>query len=799
MSSSAQPTQSPHWLDQVTEDILRWQKEDKVQKLHVDDMKTPSGRVHTGALRGVILHDLIAKALEQKAKGVVSTYVFNDLDPMDSMPGYLDKDVYEQHMGKPLYHIPVPPLEKSGINIENASKEEIADLKKAKNFAELYAIDFMHAFKKLGCTQEIVWSHELYESRKMDDAIRTALDSVETMRKIYKEVADYELPPKWFPFQVICEKCGKLGTTLVTDWDGEHVTYECQPNKVTWAAGCNNTGKVSPFGGRGKLLWKVDWPAHWKTLGVTVEGAGKDHTSAGGSRDMANAQCKEVFHIPVPFNAPYEWILIRGTKMSSSKGVGTSAREFVELFPQEVGRFLFTDRVYSQVIDFDPATMAIPDLFDEFDQAARIYWKEAEGDQRLARSFELAHTAEIPTAHFLPRFRDVALWMQYPEINLKEKFAEIKGSALTKQEQEVLKERKQYAKIWVDRYAPAEYQFTPREDLPEAARSLTPEQIQFLAEIIVYYHKDLEITPEDFQQYIFQTAKDSIGAKQGFEAIYLAFLGKKAGPRAAWLLQSLSSELRKKRVEDLRELGSKEVQYKYQEINTGELLTIDKDLASKYPSLIIGVAIIKGIKIKESSEALKIEIQNLYDSVKNISNDQINESPFIQSYRKAIKQSGIDWHSRRPTMEALLRRISKGNVPRFINNVADIGNMLAVKHQMSQGLFDVNKISTPITFKEAKGGEKVQLFGEAEETVLKTGEICYYDQEGPFAIDLCWRDAVRTSVTDETVDLLIQTEGVFEIQRKDVENMLSDLIDHLTEYAGGKLETVGIITAQGIK
>jgi lysyl-tRNA synthetase class 1 len=53
-----QEPQSPHWIDQIVENILQWQKEHNITTFHVDDMKTPSGRVHVGALRGVILHDL---------------------------------------------------------------------------------------------------------------------------------------------------------------------------------------------------------------------------------------------------------------------------------------------------------------------------------------------------------------------------------------------------------------------------------------------------------------------------------------------------------------------------------------------------------------------------------------------------------------------------------------------------------------------------------------------------------------------------------------------------------------------
>jgi len=39
--------------------------------------------------------------------------------------------------------------------------------------------------------------------------------------------------------------------------------------------------EISPYGGNGKLPWKVDWAAHWKVVGITIEGAGKDHASKG--------------------------------------------------------------------------------------------------------------------------------------------------------------------------------------------------------------------------------------------------------------------------------------------------------------------------------------------------------------------------------------------------------------------------------------------------------------------------------------------------------------------------------------
>lgn len=793
-----QQAQSLHWIDKLVEGILQWQEKNGITKLHVDDMKTPSGRVHVGALRGVILHDVVAKALVQKTnQPVTSTYVFNNMDNMDSLPKYLPED-YAHHMGRSLHKIPAPPLEQSGINFDTASEEEKNRYQSAKSMGEFYAFDFIDAFRKLGCSQEIVWSHELYESGQMDQIIKTALDSIEKLKNIYKEVADYELPEKWFPFQVMCENCGLTGSTLATDWDGEQVTYQCLENKVEWAKGCGHSGRVSPFGGTGKLLWKVDWPGHWKTMGVSIEGAGKDHTSAGGSRDMANAICTQVFEITPPFDIPYEWILVRGAKMSSSKGVGTAAKEFVASLPPSVGRFLFVDKHFNQVIDFDPNTMAIPDLFDEYDMGARIFWKQETGDDRLGRSFELSQVdGTVPEAHFMPRFRDVAIWMQHPEINLEEHFAGLKGAALTDIERQEIEERKHYARMWVDRYAPEEFQLTPRAEMPAAASELTPEQQVFLQTVSELLDSRTDWKPEELQQQVFDIAKASLGSKAAFQAIYLAFLGKKAGPKAAWFLLSLEPSLRRERVAALNSQNSvSEDNFTFAELDRPEYLTLSDGVKERYPTINLGFAIIRGVQITKSLPELDAAKAEILQSLHGLTNDTISAFPEVLSYRKLYKETGIDWHSRRPSPEALLRRISQGKELYTVNTCVDAYNLAVLKNRVSVGAFDLKNVQFPTTLQFAQGGEQILLLGDSEPTTLKAGELCYFDQSSAYNLDFNYRDAQRTMVTEQTTDLLINVDGVYDISREQVEQTLQDAIAFITKYCGGTVEITGVVTAK---
>ena len=518
------------WADKIAQE----QKKSGQSQL-VDDAKTPSGKIHVGALRGVIIHDLAYKALTAAGIPARYTFIIDDLDPMDSLPVYLSSEKFEKYMGVPLKNIPAP--QGSG------------------SYAEYYAKEFIGVFNKLGANPEILWNSLVYKEGKFDPYIKTALDNAEKIQEIYEKISGSKRPKDYIPFQPICENCGKIGTTAATKWDGEYVDYECQPNKVDWAVGCSHQGKAKPFGGTGKLPWRIEWPAKWAALGVTVEGEGKDHASKGGSRDTANAIADEIFQIEPPYDIPYEHVLLSGQKMSSSKGVGVSAVEMAEILPLDVLRFLMVRFRPMQHIDFNPEIPhTLLKLFDDFDTA------RDSKDSDLKRIYELSNVSEKGQDYFVPRFRDLVNLIQMPQINSKplaiseqllEEVERLKGGKLTEGDEKALEERVKYVKIWLEKFAPEEAKFSVKKDLPLEAKDLTGKQKEFLTGVAQYLK---EKDPEKFQNILYDESKRfNLASEDAFKAIYLAFLGKDHGPKAAWLILSLDENFVKKRVQEVVE------------------------------------------------------------------------------------------------------------------------------------------------------------------------------------------------------------------------------------------------------
>jgi lysyl-tRNA synthetase class 1 len=497
----------------------------------VNDSKTPSGTVHVGSLRGVVLHDAIQRAVRERGLEVHFRYGVEDLDPMDAQ-SLLTPDAVEQYMGVPLAHVPAP----EGSPFPNY----------ARHFATL----FLETFDDLGIHPELYWMSEQYASGAMDDYIARALDRAPLILDIYRTVSTVEHPPDWLPISIICENCGRIGTTRAHEWDGREVTYECRPDLVTWARGCGHQGRVSPFGGRGKLVWNVDWAARWGLVGATIEGCGKDLATAGGSRDRADAISRRVFEREPPLNVAYEFLNIGGRKMSTSRGEGAAAHHMAEVLPPTILRFLFLRPPPNRAIEFDPGGNTIPRLFDEFDRiadavAGRPVKGELPPDPERIFALSLADPHADPAAEaarYRPPFAHLALLLQVPGPDPIERLEAEKGAPLDDVEQALALERIKAARSWLEHFAPPEARLEVHYDaLPAGAADLAPGQRQYLAELAADAQRALPQTGEEWQALIFEVARRrDLRPAEAFGAIYRAFLDRANGPRAGWLLASLT-------------------------------------------------------------------------------------------------------------------------------------------------------------------------------------------------------------------------------------------------------------------
>src|SRR3984893_8432537 len=511
------------WCDQLIEKIEGPQT--------INDSKTPSGRAHVGALRGPLIHDAIYRTLE--AKGVPARYLFgvDDYDPVDEIP-YGEAAHFAKYLGMPLCNVPPPAGSK------------------ATDMADHYSSEFLSVFGDLGIRPELYRMRDIYRTGRFNEVIDSILREAHVVRRIYQEVSGAERAADWHPFHVICENCGRIGTTIVTDYNGTVVSYECKPDIVKWAEGCGHRGEISPFNGKCKWPWKLERCAMSRIFPVTIEGAGQDHSTKGGSREVATACLRAIFGQEPPLNCPYSFFLVGGAKMSSSKGIGVTSREMADFLPPEILRFLLIRPSPRQPVNFEPSEVYTVKLFNEFDRYHHKFYHDLKATPEEKRIYELSQVQPEPE-HWLADFKLVAALAQTPHLDPVKELEKRKGSPFTDIELKHLALRIRAARYWVEHYATDEEKTRLHETLPARAHELSATQRAFL-QILA---KLLPLTPwegDALQICIFNAARlTPIDQPSAFKAIYRVLLDRDNGPKAGNLVSFLDRDFVVRRCSEL--------------------------------------------------------------------------------------------------------------------------------------------------------------------------------------------------------------------------------------------------------
>lgn len=222
--------------------------------------------------------------------------------------------------------------------------------------------------------------------------------------------------------------------------------------------------------------------------------------------------------------------------------------------------------------------------------------------------------------------------------------------------------------------------------------------------------------------------------------------------------------------------------------------SISEEIKDSYEGVSFAYTIIHGVDIKREDALLEERKSDVLKDRSKLTTDTINEIGSIKSYREMIKKTGIDYHSRRPSPDALLRRISQGKGLYTINTAVDAYNLAVIETGIGLGGFDFSKIKEPVTLRYSDEGEETFLLGDEEKTYTKKGELVYADSEKVLTIDLNYRDIDETKITTETKDIILFADGGPNIDTKDVIEALKLGAKNIIEFCGGQVEDVKLIS-----
>jgi DNA/RNA-binding domain of Phe-tRNA-synthetase-like protein len=148
--------------------------------------------------------------------------------------------------------------------------------------------------------------------------------------------------------------------------------------------------------------------------------------------------------------------------------------------------------------------------------------------------------------------------------------------------------------------------------------------------------------------------------------------------------------------------------------------------------------------------------------------------------RTMYKRVGIDPTKRRPSSEALLRRVRKGEGLPRINSMVDVCNWCSLEFQLPYGLYDAAHIEGDVVLRLGIEGESYP--GIRKDDVHVGGRITLADARGPFGNPTS--DSARTMVTPATTRALVVVFAPYEIESRRLDDVVRVTAERMAEFTG---------------
>lgn len=202
----------------------------------------------------------------------------------------------------------------------------------------------------------------------------------------------------------------------------------------------------------------------------------------------------------------------------------------------------------------------------------------------------------------------------------------------------------------------------------------------------------------------------------------------------------------------------------------------------------VGLVEASGVRVVPHDPAVWAEIeatsQRLRASYAALEPSQIQG---LRPARELYHRIGVDPTKLRPSSEALLRRVLRGDGLPKINSLVDVNNLCSLEFLLPIGLHDVDKTRGGITLRRGGPGEGYNAIGKGWYSV--EGRLTAADDDG--ACGSPTSDSQRTMITLDTRRclMIIYAPAGYDLARLDAHARFA--AERIARYAGGTILQVG--------
>lgn len=206
--------------------------------------------------------------------------------------------------------------------------------------------------------------------------------------------------------------------------------------------------------------------------------------------------------------------------------------------------------------------------------------------------------------------------------------------------------------------------------------------------------------------------------------------------------------------------------------------------------LTAGVLQFDSVLVSRKSAEVWQELQTLEQELRTRFGAPEQTLPALRPARVLYRQLGLDPTKHRPSSEALLRRVLKGEELYQINSVVDTCNLCSLRFLLPIGLYDIAKIvGGQVLARLGRAGEGYEAIGKGR--IAAEGKLVLVDGQGPFGNPSA--DSARTMITEATREVMMVIFAPAEYPSALLQEHMSFAVARMERYGGARLHASSVV------
>jgi tyrosyl-tRNA synthetase len=215
---------------------------------------------------------------------------------------------------------------------------------------------------------------------------------------------------------------------------------------------------------------------------------------------------------------------------------------------------------------------------------------------------------------------------------------------------------------------------------------------------------------------------------------------------------------------------------------------IDTEVLHRFPHTVVGVVVVWGANnTGEQTELAQLLHQRAAELRRSIELSDLEAHPSIQVWRRVFSSMGASrYHS---SVEALVRRVLRGEDVPHRNPAVDLGNLISLKYLVPVGCHDLDRLKGDLAVRISRQGDTFTPINTTRTEQVPPGEVVYADDAEVRTRRWVWRQGEGAKVTTSSQNIFFPIDGFRGINEETVRQAVSDLASLAARYLGGTVQT----------